>query len=199
MSVTQPFIASFYEPTLICLVSRVGKRSSSTSFTAALPLNKSMVMPGGRRPWCCCHFRDWRRRHLHYKVSAFTLACCRAPLSQCGLTCPSSAMRREGGTTLTSPARAWAMAARRFSLLLPSGYAWVSRNTIVIGAVQAAFKTQTHFRHIKEKLQWRIVQQDSVSCDNVKLFNYLVIHFHVIMWYTDLFFFSKLGSNVFPK
>lgn len=46
--------------TLICLLSWVGKRSSSTSFTAALPLNKSMVVPGGRRPWCCCHFRDWR-------------------------------------------------------------------------------------------------------------------------------------------
>lgn len=46
--------------TLICLLSWVGKRSSSTSLTAALPLNKSIVVPGGRRPWCCCHFRDWR-------------------------------------------------------------------------------------------------------------------------------------------
>lgn len=48
--------------TLMCLVSCVGKRSSSTSFTAALPLNKSMVIPGGRRPWCCCHFRDFREK-----------------------------------------------------------------------------------------------------------------------------------------
>lgn len=49
--------------TLMCLLSWVGKRSSSTSFTAALPLNKSMVIPGGRRPWCCCHFSDWWRRN----------------------------------------------------------------------------------------------------------------------------------------
>lgn len=47
-------------------------------------------------------------------------------------------MRREGGTTLTSPARAWAMAARRFSLLLPSGYAWMMRNTNVSNGAQTA-------------------------------------------------------------
>ena len=41
-------------------------------------LKRSMVVPGGRRPWCCCHLRD----------------------------CPNRAMRREGGTTLTTPARA---------------------------------------------------------------------------------------------
>lgn len=51
--------------------------------------------PGGRRPWCCCHLRAWPRR----------------------------ARRREGGTTDTSPARAAAMAARRRSLVTPSGYA----------------------------------------------------------------------------
>lgn len=51
--------------TLMCLFSCVGKRSSSTSFTAALPLNKSMVIPGGRRPWCCCHFRDFREKHTN--------------------------------------------------------------------------------------------------------------------------------------
>ena len=50
--------------TLTCLQSWVGKRSSSTSFTAALPLNRSMVIPGGRRPWCCCHFSDWWRRKI---------------------------------------------------------------------------------------------------------------------------------------
>lgn len=44
------------EPTLICLLSCVGNFSSSTSLTAALPRNKSMVIPGGSKPWCCCHF-----------------------------------------------------------------------------------------------------------------------------------------------
>lgn len=44
------------DPTLICLLSCVGNFSSSTSLTAALPRNKSMVMPGGSNPWCCCHF-----------------------------------------------------------------------------------------------------------------------------------------------
>jgi len=44
----------------------------------SLYLKRSMTVPGGRRPWCCCHFR----------------------------ACPSSAMRREGGTTDTSPERA---------------------------------------------------------------------------------------------
>lgn len=51
------------------------------------------LWPGGKSPWCCCHFRD----------------------------CPSRARRREGGTTLTSPARAWAIAFLRFSLVWPSG------------------------------------------------------------------------------
>ena len=37
-----------------------------------------MTVPGGRSPWCCCHLRDWLRR----------------------------AIRREGGTTDTSPERA---------------------------------------------------------------------------------------------
>jgi len=46
------------------------------------------TLPGGRSPWCCCHFRD----------------------------CPSRASRRDDGTTDTSPERACAMAARRFSL-----------------------------------------------------------------------------------
>lgn len=45
--------------TLICLLSWVGNFSSSTSLTAALPLNKSMVIPGGNSPWCCCHFNAW--------------------------------------------------------------------------------------------------------------------------------------------
>uniref|UniRef100_A0A147BEY3 Secreted protein n=1 Tax=Ixodes ricinus TaxID=34613 RepID=A0A147BEY3_IXORI len=87
-------------PNLIMRASCVGKRSSSCSLRAALPRNKSRVLPGGSSPWCCCHFRAW----------------------------PSRASRREGGTTLTSPDRAWAMAVRRRSLLLPPGYAsWGSK------------------------------------------------------------------------
>lgn len=57
--------------TLMCLLSWVGKRSSSTSLTAALPLNKSMVIPGGRSPWCCCHFKDWKQR-MWTKLSRLT-------------------------------------------------------------------------------------------------------------------------------
>lgn len=50
------------EPTLICLLSCVGNFSSSTSLTAALPRNKSMVIPGGSKPWCCCHFKACGKR-----------------------------------------------------------------------------------------------------------------------------------------
>lgn len=53
-------------------------------------------MPGGSNPWCCCHLRD----------------------------CPNKARSLDGGTTLTSPARAWAIAALLFSFVCPSGYAW---------------------------------------------------------------------------
>lgn len=53
------------DPTLICLLSCVGNFSSSTSLTAALPRNKSMVMPGGSNPWCCCHFRACEQRNIH--------------------------------------------------------------------------------------------------------------------------------------
>ncbi len=80
--------------TLTCLASWVGNRSSSTSFTAALPLNKSMVIPGGRRPWCCCHFRDFRDRDrpsttvmwtipLVYNVECITAltSCCKGSLT----------------------------------------------------------------------------------------------------------------------
>lgn len=82
-------------PNLMCLVNWVGGCSSSCSLMAALPLKRSILVPGGKSPWCCCHFKD----------------------------CPSRASRRDGGTTDTSPLKAWAMAALRFSLLLPSGYA----------------------------------------------------------------------------
>lgn len=51
--------------------------------------------PGGRSPWCCCHFK----------------------------ACPRRANKREDGTTDTSPDKAVAMAALRFSLVTPSGYA----------------------------------------------------------------------------
>lgn len=78
---------------LICLDSWVGYVSSSWSRTAAFPRNKSMVVPGGKRPWCCCHFR----------------------------ACPRRANNLLEGTTDTSPASAVAMYARRFSFVLPSG------------------------------------------------------------------------------
>ena len=122
--------------TFMVLLSWVGYFSSSCSRTAALPLNTSIVVPaknntniptieyiksdpcnkhsilrnahplsesqitessspGGSNPWCCCHFSAW----------------------------PSRASRREGGTTFTSPARAWAIAARRRSFVWPSAYA----------------------------------------------------------------------------
>merc|ERR1719312_87831 len=73
-------------PNLICLESCVGYFSSSCSRIAALPRNRSICVPGGRRPWCCCHFSAW----------------------------PSRANSLLGGTTLTSPARDWAMADRLF-------------------------------------------------------------------------------------
>lgn len=82
-------------PNLICLDNWVGYFSSSWSLTAAFPRNKSIVVPGGRRPWCCCHFRAWPRR----------------------------ASNLLDGTTETSPANAVAMWALRFSFVLPSGYA----------------------------------------------------------------------------
>lgn len=43
-------------------LSWVGKRSSSRSFIMVFPRNRSMDIPGGRRPWCCCHFRDWNNQ-----------------------------------------------------------------------------------------------------------------------------------------
>lgn len=82
-------------PNLICFDNCVGYFSSSWSRTAAFPRNKSIVVPGGSRPWCCCHFN----------------------------ACPNSASNLLDGTTDTSPARAVAMYALRFSFVLPSGYA----------------------------------------------------------------------------
>ena len=41
-------------------------------------LNRSMVVPGGNNPWCCCHFKLW----------------------------PNNANKRDGATTDTSPERA---------------------------------------------------------------------------------------------
>lgn len=52
-------------------------------------------LPGGRRPWCCCHFN----------------------------ACPKSAKSLDDGTTDTSPANDWAIAILRFSFDVPSGYA----------------------------------------------------------------------------
>lgn len=48
------------------------------------------------------------------------------------LTCSRSPMRREGGTTLTSLTRVSAIARRRFSLLLPFGYACREKNGIFL-------------------------------------------------------------------
>lgn len=48
--------------------------------------------------------------------------------SKLTLTCSRSPMRREGGTTLTSLTKACAIAIRRFSLLLPFGYAFIVKN-----------------------------------------------------------------------
>lgn len=53
------------DPTLICLLSCVGNFSSSTSLTAALPRNKSMVIPGGSNPWCCCHFNACEKGRIN--------------------------------------------------------------------------------------------------------------------------------------
>ena len=64
--------------TLIVLLSCVGYLSSSSSLTAALPRKTSIVVPGGRRPWYCCHLSAWL----------------------------SKASKRDGGTTETSPERA---------------------------------------------------------------------------------------------
>lgn len=64
--------------TLIVLFICVGYFSSSSSFTAALPRNTSIVVPGGSRPWYCCHLRAWLNR----------------------------ASKRDGGTTDTSPDKA---------------------------------------------------------------------------------------------
>lgn len=55
----------------------------------------NLKIPGGRRPWCCCHFNAW----------------------------PNSANSLDDGTTDTSPANDWAIAILRFSLDVPSGYA----------------------------------------------------------------------------
>lgn len=75
--------------TLISLVIIVGIFSSSCSLTAVLPLNKSIDVPGGSNPWCCCHFK----------------------------ACPNNANKRDGGTTLTSSESDCAIACRLFSLV----------------------------------------------------------------------------------
>lgn len=59
---TNCYVSKISDPTLICLLSCVGNFSSSTSLTAALPRNRSMVIPGGSNPWCCCHFNAWEKR-----------------------------------------------------------------------------------------------------------------------------------------
>lgn len=66
-------------------------------------------------------------------------------------------MRREGGTTLTSPARAWAMAARRFSLLLPSGYAWMMRKTNVSNGAQTAVV----LFYLTNTCKWNVCQRET--------------------------------------
>mmetsp|Transcript_40453 Transcript_40453/g.100040 ORF Transcript_40453/g.100040 Transcript_40453/m.100040 type:complete len:209 (-) Transcript_40453:537-1163(-) len=80
---------------LMARCSVVGYVSSSSCLTGAAPRNRSKAVPGGSMPWCCCHFSD----------------------------CPSRLSSRDGGTTDTSVANACAMAVRRFSLEVPSGYA----------------------------------------------------------------------------
>lgn len=84
-----------HQLTLICRTICVGYFSSSCSVATAFPLKRSIWLPGGNRPWCCCHLSDW----------------------------PNKAKSLLGGATFTSCANAWAIAALRFSLLLPSAYA----------------------------------------------------------------------------
>ena len=66
---------------------------SSKNVDAMSEKNKNLKLPGGKSPWCCCHFKAW----------------------------PKRAKSLDGGTTETSPERDWAMAALRRSFVLPSG------------------------------------------------------------------------------
>mmetsp|Transcript_32066 Transcript_32066/g.75712 ORF Transcript_32066/g.75712 Transcript_32066/m.75712 type:complete len:299 (-) Transcript_32066:288-1184(-) len=66
--------------------------SGSMTCCAAAPRKRSNLLPFGSCPWCCCHLSDW----------------------------PSSASRRDGGTTVTCVLSESASAARRRSLLVPA-------------------------------------------------------------------------------
>lgn len=61
-------------------------------------------------------------------MSEFLLFHVQAEPGTLTLTCSRSPMRREGGTTLTSLTSVSAIARRRFSLLLPFGYACREKN-----------------------------------------------------------------------
>mmetsp|Transcript_46452 Transcript_46452/g.112936 ORF Transcript_46452/g.112936 Transcript_46452/m.112936 type:complete len:276 (-) Transcript_46452:244-1071(-) len=82
-------------PNLMVCVLFVGYSSLSSGLAAAVPLNTSNWVPGGRSPWCCCHLR----------------------------ACPTRTRRREGGTTDTSVDSIFASSIRRCSLLLLPSYA----------------------------------------------------------------------------
>lgn len=62
-------------------------------------------------------------------------------------------MRREGGTTLTSLTRVSAIARRRFSLLLPFGYACRKKNGIFLflltGVRMCCFYLLPYFKRVK--------------------------------------------------
>mmetsp|Transcript_27629 Transcript_27629/g.57458 ORF Transcript_27629/g.57458 Transcript_27629/m.57458 type:complete len:320 (+) Transcript_27629:872-1831(+) len=82
-------------PKRIVCVHLVGNSSVSSGFAAAVPRNTSNCVPGGSRPWCCCHFN----------------------------ACPIRTRRRDGGTTLTSVESNFAISTRRDSLFEPPSYA----------------------------------------------------------------------------
>lgn len=61
------------------------------------------------------------------------------------LTCSRSPMSREGGTTLTSLTSDSAMARRRFSLLLPCGYACREGQWSYSAQITELFYCTTHY------------------------------------------------------
>lgn len=121
----------------------------------------------------------------------------RARRCRASLTCPSRAMRREGGTTLTSPANACAMAARRFSLLLPSGYAWWAEPNTRQQSVSFC-RSRFIISHLLSC--WGIsnvfISFHFVSCPHCTCIVFLLLSFTVIFCSVFLYFFFILCHSI---
>ena len=120
--------------TLTVLLRNVGHFSSSAPFIAALPRNKSIEVPGGNNPWYCCHFKAWPRR----------------------------AIKRDGGTTFTSPANA----NKKRKRIIKFNLRWHYHNIKLVFDIYLV--TKIYHIHIQNKAMSRYT---NLMCFNISSFS----------------------------